>query len=171
MEALSWKHELPKTRLADVRMRFGYEDELDTKIGGHAIWKESSLTWPLLRIELRDENIVHNKPSPHHDFLYFWFDGQFSIPQLKIDDVQKLFMISKSIMIDRLAKQYIVRCHFSGANMATMHFILKILKHKSSYHLFNQKYIDTKYKEFIINASNDNRWTDKFFDYIKRESI
>lgn len=169
-DELKWYFQLPRERLFDLRRRFGREDELDPAPSGHAIWKQDTLDrrgwWPIVRIELRDEKIPHSKPAMHHDFLYFWFDGSATIPHLTPQQLLRIFSISKSIMIDRLANRYIVRCHFSGANMATMLLILEVFRLSSTQlEGLDQSSLDNRYAEYIMQGEVREL---KYFDKIRR---
>ena len=108
----------PTQRLNDVISKYGIPDVIDKKRGGSAIWKKSTLEnkgacWD--RIEIRDEQIPHESPGPHVDFLYYWY--KLNVPEELICDITKL---SESVTYDTLKKMLRVRCHFSGAIVSTM---------------------------------------------------
>jgi hypothetical protein len=107
----------PAERLKDIVAKYGKPDMIDKSSGGSAIWKRSTLDkrgfcWD--RIEIRDEQVPHNNPGPHVDFLYFWY--KLHVPKELICDVGKL---SESVTYDPLKQMLRVRCHFSGANTST----------------------------------------------------
>jgi hypothetical protein len=108
----------PADRLKDTIALFGKPDTIDKSKGGTAIWKKSSLEkkgfcWD--RVELRDEQVPHNNPGPHVDFMYYWY--KLDVPEELICDVIKL---SESVTYDPLKKMLSARCHFSGAIISTI---------------------------------------------------
>ena len=116
----------PAARLLDVVKEFGPPDIIDKKSGGFAIWKKSTLQkrgfcWE--RIEIHDEQIPHNVPGPHTDFLYMQY--KLNVPKDKINDVRGL---SDSITYDPLKGVLSARCHFTGATYATLLLAKRIAK-------------------------------------------
>lgn len=124
-----WKHKRPKDRLKDVISEFGKPDYICKKVGGFALWKEDTLMkrgFPLYEICIKDEELLHTKPKEHMDFLYMGY--RIDIPEDKLPLVLNL---SKSVWYDRLKKVVWARCHFSGATIATLNEIIKIINDKS----------------------------------------
>ncbi len=118
----------PAERLSDVITELGPPDLMDPTKGGVAIWKESTLKtrgkcWK--RVEIHDEQIPHMQPAPHTDFLYTWY--KIAIPPHRINDVRAL---SKSVTYDPLKKEIRARCHFMGANKATLLLAMYIVTGK-----------------------------------------
>jgi len=110
----------PADRLPDIIKQFGPPKMFDPTSGGSAIWTKEQLTnTPYERIEIRDEQIPHDKPKPHTDFLYSWY--KIDIPSYKIGGLHK---ISKSISYDPLKKVMTARCHDMRPNVVT-HWIVK----------------------------------------------
>tara|TARA_R100001163_G_C5064342_1_gene201917 strand:+ start:1418 stop:2092 length:675 start_codon:yes stop_codon:yes gene_type:complete len=110
----------PADRLNDLIKEYGNPDVIDTRSGGQAIWYDRSLkATPYKRIEIRDEQIPHDKPKPHVDFLYSWY--KVEIPDHLISGLHK---ISESILYDPLKKTMTARCHDMKANIVT-HWIVK----------------------------------------------
>lgn len=108
----------PATRLKDVIGRFGKADIIDKSKGGVAIWKRLTLEkkgfcWD--RVEIRDEQVPHNNPGPHVDFMYYWY--KLHVPEELICDITKL---SESVTYDPLKKLICARCHFNGAIVSTI---------------------------------------------------
>lgn len=108
----------PKDRYKDVVNEFGEPDYVQSKRGGMAIWSDSTLKsrghcWD--QVLMLDEQIPHEKPGPHVDFLYSWYS--LYVPDDKVNDVRD---ISESITYDPLKRQVRGRCHFMGANAATV---------------------------------------------------
>ena len=77
----------PKDRMKDLVKEFGCPDYIDPKSGGYAIWGKNNLSrnpnnvWNMILI--LDEQIPHEKPGPHVDFLYSWYS--LEVPADKID--------------------------------------------------------------------------------------
>ena len=110
----------PAQRLPDLVKEFGVPNTFDGQSGGSAIWNKSSLKGtPYERIEIKDEQIPHDKPAKHTDFLYSYY--KIDIPEHKINGLSK---ISKSISYDPLTKIMIARCHDIKPNVVT-HWIVK----------------------------------------------
>ena len=85
----------PTDRYYKLRKKYGRPDLIDKSKGGVAIWKRETLKkrgYPWYRIEIHDEQIPHNDPANHFDFLYTWYP--IDIPENKISQV---LQISKSI--------------------------------------------------------------------------
>lgn len=121
-----WKSK-PKERLPDLVKEFGNYDSIDKSSGGQAVWKESTLKsrgHPWSRIEIRDEEISHPSPAPHFDFLYTWL----KVGKLEKNIAAKILAVSESISYDPLKGELRARCHFMGANAATLWLALKIIK-------------------------------------------
>lgn len=114
----------PAERYPDLIKKFGEPDLIDKNPGGVAIWKRSTLRerghcWE--RVEIHDEQIPHTKPAPHTDFLYTWY--RLDVPDDKVTDVLSL---SESVTYDPLKRVVRARCHFTGANNATLVLAKKI---------------------------------------------
>lgn len=110
----------PSTSLTDLVKEFGRPSLFDPKKGGVAIWDKNDLKGtPYERIEIRDEQIPHDKPQKHVDFLYSWY--RIDIPEHKIGG---LHQISESISYDPLKKIMVARCHDMRPNVVT-HWIVK----------------------------------------------
>ncbi len=118
----------PGKRLTDVVQEFGLPDMIDVNQGGVAIWKRSTLRnrgfcWE--RVEIHDEQIPHEVPAPHTDFLYVWYHlpvrsltkGNMADYNRIVADIRAL---SESITFDPLKQVIRVRCHFMGAVAATL---------------------------------------------------
>ena len=120
---LQWEHNTGKFNPVHAYKReinvLGEPDLLDDVPGGLAIWRQQTLEArkiPLVEIILRDESVPHLSPAPHNDFLYATY--KLDIPRDRISDVLKL---SDSITYDPLKGEITVRCHFMGANYATLY--------------------------------------------------
>lgn len=120
----------PKDRLYDLIKLYGKPDIIDRNSGGFALWKKQTLEkkgycWD--KVEIHDEQIPHEIPSPHVDFIYTWL--KLDIPKNKINDVLAL---SESITYDPLKKSLRARCHFPGANTVTLLLAKRIAENKIS---------------------------------------
>lgn len=103
----------PAASLKDLIKIFGNPEMYDPKKGGYARWtKEQLLNKPYEQIEIRDEQIPHDKPSSHSDYLYTWC--KIDIPEQKLP---YLHHISDGIVYDQNKKIMIVRCHDIRANV------------------------------------------------------
>lgn len=110
----------PADRLSDLIKEFGQPRIYDSNKGGGAIWTKEQLTnTPYERIEIKDEQIPHDIPKPHTDFLYSWY--RIDIPEHLIGGLHK---ISSSISYDPLKKLMRARCHDMRPNVVT-HWIVK----------------------------------------------
>jgi hypothetical protein len=108
----AFEHNLPKERYPDLLKEFGSPTYTVNRKCGVAIWKQPQF---FEKIMLKDESIEHKSPKPHCDFLY-------STIKVHIEDNQfvNLLMLSESVTYDRLKKELTARCHFMGANVATL---------------------------------------------------
>ena len=110
----------PADKLNDLIKKYGNPDVIDTRSGGQAVWYRRSLqNTPYQRIEIRDEQIPHDKPEPHVDFLYSSY--KIEVPDHLIPGLHK---ISESILYDPLNKTITARCNDMKANIVT-HWIVK----------------------------------------------
>jgi hypothetical protein len=106
----------PKERYPDVVKEFGKPFVKNFKPQGLAIWNKSQLSdTPYTQIEIRDEEIPHNCPKPHKDFLLA------TVPMNITDSatLTRILGLSKSLWYDQLKQELTVRCHHMGANVAT----------------------------------------------------
>ena len=115
---LIWKNEKPIQRYMDLIDEFGNPNILNKSM---AIWNKDVA--PYNEIILKDEEIPHCCPEPHYDFLY-------SSISVKMNPLQKLVIlaISKSVWYDELKQELWARCHFMGANVATLVLATRILQ-------------------------------------------
>jgi hypothetical protein len=114
----------PVDRFKEVVAEFGPPDFLNPNPKGMAWWDEDTLKkrgkiWQ--SIMLIDEALVHDSPEPHYDFLYTFY--KHGIPKNKVCDV---IGISDSITYDKLKHELMARCHFLGANIATLTLAVKV---------------------------------------------
>ena len=114
----AFKHKLPKQRYTDLVEELGEPYFVVNKPGGLALWTNLGFYQEII---LRDESIKHTKPKPHCDFLYSTV--KVYISEDVIDSIED---ISESITYDRLKKELTARCHFMGANVATLQLAMEI---------------------------------------------
>jgi hypothetical protein len=110
----------PKKRLRTLIKDYGPPSTIDPTPKGFAVWNRDLLQGtPFERIEIRDEQIPHDKPRPHVDFLYSYYHVEIPSHLAKT-----LHLISNSITYDPLKKLMSSRCHCMKGNIVT-HWIVK----------------------------------------------
>jgi len=109
----------PSAGLQDLIKIFGQPSVIDTRAGGFARWNKDKLGKTpgenksiFEKIEIRDQEIPHDKPQPHSDFLYTWY--KIDIPENKLN---YLHHISDTIQYDPKQKMLLVRCCDIRANV------------------------------------------------------
>lgn len=109
-----WFHSRPKKYYPKCVEMFGKPTAHDNTRHGFALWvpKHGLFDEHLLR----DEDVKHCVPRPHHD--YFYSSCRFYVPKERVWDVLK---ISGSILYDGLKKMLTARCGGIGANYATLY--------------------------------------------------
>jgi len=119
---MEWKHKRPRAYYAECVRMFGKPDAESWKEGGFAIWYTRGLFTEHI---LRDEDVRHCVPRPHHD--YFYSSIRFYVPDDKLCDVLK---ISGSLNYDGLKKLLTARCGAIGANYATLYLAMAVASGK-----------------------------------------
>lgn len=127
-----FKHAAPRKRYPDLVKEFGEPDLVVNRPGGVALWDDRDY-WT--SIMLVDESVEHKEPKPHCDFLYS--DINVYVPD---DVLPQVLQLSKSIWYDRLKKQLTARCHFMGANVATLWLAMKIVRFPSQANEWSSQY-------------------------------
>tara|TARA_Y100000816_G_scaffold274562_1_gene241953 strand:- start:584 stop:1561 length:978 start_codon:yes stop_codon:yes gene_type:complete len=122
MVKLNWYHTKPKDYYPECVKMFGKPTALSTARHGFAYWKTKGLFDEHL---LRDEDVKHCVPRPHHD--YFYSSVKFFVPEDKFCDVLK---VSGSLAYDGLKKLLTARCGGIGANYATIYLGMMIAQGK-----------------------------------------
>lgn len=115
---LNWKNHRPKKYYSRCVEMFGLPDAVSGEPEGFAIWKTKGLFEEHV---LRDEDVRHCVPRPHHD--YFYSSVLFYVPDDKLCDVLK---ISGSLNYDGLKKLLTARCGGIGANYATLYLAMAV---------------------------------------------
>jgi len=145
---------LPKERYKDVINEFGNPDILINQPGGMAIWKKKDFFEEII---LKDESIPHQKPKPHCDFLYAKINVY--IPSKYI---LKILSLSESITYDKLKKELTARCHFMGANIATLYLALAIAKDPNNFEFYKSQYGS------IINKTTNKKLYRNIYDELRK---
>jgi hypothetical protein len=116
----NWKNKMPKSYYFDCVKMFGPPDAISNTEGGMCIWYDKG---ELFREHiLRDEQVAHCVPRPHHD--YFYSSIYFYVPPDKLLDVLR---ISGSINYDGLKKLLTARCGGINANYATLYLAMQLV--------------------------------------------
>ena len=118
----NWHHEGPRSYYSKCIEMFGEPTAKSNKKHGFALWKTRGLFNEHI---LRDEDVMHCVPRPHHD--YFYSSIRFFIPKDKVMDVMK---ITGSITYDGLKKMMTARCGGIGANYATLYLGMMVASGK-----------------------------------------
>lgn len=121
---LEWHHSRPKEYYPKCVKMYGTPDAISVKRNGFALWLTRGLFSEHL---LRDEDVKHCVPRPHHD--YFYSSVKFYVPADKVCDVLK---ISGSLFYDGLKKYLTARCGGIGANYATLYLAMMVAEGKLS---------------------------------------
>jgi len=110
----------PAEALPELIKKFGKPTIFDSKTNGHAIWEKSVLNkTPYEKIMIRDQQIPHDKPTKHTDFLYSWY--RLDIPN---DKIKALYHIFDNISYDSSKNIMIARSDNMRSNLVT-HWIAK----------------------------------------------
>lgn len=141
----NFRHIPPKNRFRDLVQEFGTPDVLLNRPNGMAIWYNKGI---FNKIVLLDESIEHMEPEPHCDFLYA--SVKVYIPQ---DAICNVLGLSKSIYYDQLKQELTARCHFMGANVATLYLALLISQNPDNAEQYYEQYGST-----IMSSMDKNRY-------------
>ena len=109
-----------------------YAEKLTEFLGPPTIVGKNIVGWenvpkPYIRVEVKDEYIVHNFPVKHHDFVYSYITINLSS---KI--AGKLLSVSGSILIDLLKNEVGARCGSLNANDVTLNFVEDVKKEQAN---------------------------------------
>lgn len=119
---LYWTNSQPSARLPDVIAEFGTPNIIDTSPGGLARWGPKVLHGtPYTEIIVKDEEIPHDSPMPHVDYLYSSVCVDLT-PRVQL----AMMSITKSVWYDRLTHVLTARCHYMGANVATILLVTRL---------------------------------------------
>ena len=117
----NWIHKRPRNYLPKAKQLFGPPTFLANVENGMAYWK---LHGNNLYAEhtLKDEDVRHCVPRPHHDFFYTSL--KIYVPPSKLEDVLR---ISGSVNYDGLKHLLTARCASLDANIATLYLAAKVV--------------------------------------------
>ena len=119
---LRWHYTKPRAYYNECVKMFGKPNAESSEKGGFAVWYTKGLFSEHI---LRDEDVRHCVPRPHHD--YFYSSILFYIPDDKLCDVLR---ISGSLNYDGLKKLITARCGGIGANYATLYLAMAVASGK-----------------------------------------
>ena len=106
----NWRYQQPAAQLESLVQQFGEPDWVLDQPGGQAVWLDRGI---FSRIVLQDAMIAHGN---HFDYLTFAVSG-IDIPLQGQDELNRL---SESVWYDALTDTLYARCHFPGANVASL---------------------------------------------------
>ena len=135
----------PKAEYPKIVKEFGEPTYVSNVPGGVAVWKSPEFFTELF---LMDESILHTSPQNHCDFFYATINVY--IPPDILCTVLKL---SESIYYDQLKKELTARCHFMGANVATLYLALMIVNDQSN----ASKYL-AAYKSTVMSTMTESNY-------------
>jgi hypothetical protein len=156
---LNWMNKRPRKYYNKCVKMFGKPTSISKNKNGFAFWKSKGLFNEHL---LRDEDVAHCVPKPHHD--YFYSSIKYYIPDNKLLDVLK---ISGSINYDGLKKMLTARCGGIGANYATLYLGMSVADGKLS--IKNVKK-DDMYPKMIKGELIPHKELHKIMYKMKREN-
>jgi len=155
---IRWENYLPKSTYKELLSELGPPTFLETGIGGYAIWVKPKGTI-FEKIEIKDESIYHEKPKPHCDYLYATV--KFPISRNLWSQIQYL---TDSISYDNLKQEITARCHFMGANLATLYLAIQIAQGHKTLHEIQSS---NSYALTINDAMKSEKTQKYLYDYIK----
>lgn len=107
----------PVKALNKMIKEFGSPDYIDKSRGGVALWKKDTLNKlnsPFEKIMIKDEQVIHDIPVKHTDFLYTYY--HIDVPRHKINGLKK---ISQGITYDSMKKIMQIRSYDIKDNVVT----------------------------------------------------
>lgn len=135
----AWIHEKPQLRFNDIKREFGRPDYVGNVPGGAAVWLNPKF---YRRISLVDEETPHGCPSPHEDYV----SATIHMPIPNKTTLIKILGISESLWYDQLKVELTARCHFMGANVATLLLASEVI-------LYHTEPTPCVYKKYIVSLS------------------
>ncbi len=113
-----WIHDLPRQRAQALAAYNGAPTAVSNLSGGSVQWVRDDV----YEIEVQDTAKLHWVPAQHTDFLTLTIFT--SIPRDRVDDVLAL---SESVSY-RSPNRLSARCHFMGANYATLALAMQVMR-------------------------------------------
>jgi hypothetical protein len=163
----------PVNRFDEKTIILGEPDFLDHEAGGNAVWFKRTLSKRedhfkcLERVEIKDMKVRHDHPATHFDFMTF----EFKIPSEKLNNalvgrLRRINRISKSIWADLLTGTISVRCHFDGANWASLYTVLMFLDRRTEIKEAIDNYPEMIFATIPDHPSYDENAIEKYVNYI-----
>jgi hypothetical protein len=109
--------EAPREKAQELIERYGQPDEVTSN---RLIWHDGDW-WK--RTEVVNEEIPHNFPEEHRDFLYQTVD--YNVPEDKVSDV---IALSGSLIIDRVKGELTSRCDSEEHNLLALNLAHQIVQ-------------------------------------------
>lgn len=110
-----WEEE-PAGVARELIERYGEPEEITAN---RLIWHNNG-QWK--RTEIVNEQVSHNFPKPHNDFLYQTVE--FPVPEEKAGEI---IQMSGSLLIDRVKGEVTARCDSEKANMLSLNLMNQII--------------------------------------------
>lgn len=163
----NWKHARARDYLPEAKRLFGSPTFIANVPDGMAYWKMRGNNL-FFDHTLRDENVKHCVPKPHHDFFYSTI--KLYVPPEKLEDV---LSISGSISYDGLKHLLSARCGGIGANIATLYLGAKVANDEYSIEEVKSEGLYVSYirgeamdhtemkKDLRRLRTNNHRWYEK----------
>ncbi|NUQ17187.1 MAG: hypothetical protein HOP95_01835 [Sphingomonas sp.] len=111
----------PKLSVEQTMKQYGPPNE---GTPARLIWYNSG---PWKRVEITRDEIEHNFPAPHTDYMTCWIDYQ-----VPIEFADELTRYDGSCLIDRTAGEVGARCDGEAADMVTINFMHEIVTGKKT---------------------------------------
>jgi hypothetical protein len=135
----NWESE-PAERARELVEQYGRPDEVTRN---RLIWHNNG---PWKRTEIVNEEVTHNFPRAHNDFLYQTVE--FPVPEEKVGEIAGF---SGSILIDRVKGELTARCDTEKANMVTLNLVNQIIdgrkNAKSARDTFAETMLEDKHQD------------------------
>lgn len=115
-----WIHKSPKE----------YAQKL-VDVYGNPTWAAGTeLCWEnvpgiFTKIYVKDEELPHNFPKPHLDYVYSAVNYHLSI-----DHVDTVAQMTESVLVDRLKNEIQARCHMLLANAITIQAVFDVVRNE-----------------------------------------
>jgi hypothetical protein len=138
----SWRYQDPVKQARLTIDKYGMPDEVTND---RLIWYERG---PWKRIEVQDMHLLHNFPTPHHDFI-----SHVARYKVNPDKTSDCFKCDGSIIVEETAGEIGSRCHFEGANTLTTNMYYEIMEGqrdwKDAQKFMYEAITDNKHPEYM----------------------
>lgn len=119
---MHWKNKNSEKYAMRLVKVFGKPDESTKSM---MIWNRKVKKAGLKEVVIKDENVAHNFPVKHHDYVYS--TKKIIVPP---KFVGTLAAVTGSILIDGLKKEVTARCGMLVKNAVTLGFVEDVVKGK-----------------------------------------